>query len=635
MNPRKVLPVLIVFAGLLAFQNGLRNEFVFDDIPHIVESVHIRQLWPPWELLAHSSRPVVQLSLALNYAVGELNPWGFHVFNLFVHIMAALALYGVVRLTLCSEAVRDRWGESEACVAGIVSLIWLVHPLQTESVTYTIQRGESLAGLFYLLTLFCVIRSAGSSWSAWWRVAAVASCALGMGSKPIMATAPVVILFYDRAFLAKSWREVMKRRWVLYACLAATWFLLPVLLGNAPAEWKTSAGFGYTGISPLRYALTQPGAILHYLRLALWPSPLSLDYGWQYGWPVARSLAEAWPAFAVVGGLVVATVLAWRCAPALGFLGVWFFVILAPTSSFVPLADMVVEHRMYLPLAAVIMAVVAGALEMGRRFPDLRRLGWPLAIGSIVLLTILTMHRNRDYRSALTIWQDSVTKYPNNPRAHCNLGDALIRLGRAAEAIPHCEQAVRIKPDYALAFANWGSALAQAGRLEEAVERLARALQIQPDLPEAHFNLGRALLRMGRPTEAVDHLEQTIQLNAMDAEAHYELGNALLAAGRLPEAMQHWQRAAQIKPDFVDARNNLGAALAQSGRFPEAIDQLKAVLRITPLDAEVRANLGNVLLASGNRPEAIKHYEQALARARETGQAQLAAEIEARLKNLH
>ncbi|MGD0650696.1 MAG: tetratricopeptide repeat protein [Verrucomicrobiia bacterium] len=617
MKAQKFIPLLVIGVGLLVYHNSFPNPFIFDDLQHIVENPRIRQLWPPWGIIMHTSRPVVLLSLAVNYALGGLNPWGYHLFNVGIHILAALTLYGVARLTFASEALESLWGGAAPWMAGVISLIWLVHPLQTESVTYTIQRGESLIGLFYLLTLYCVIRSTEPSRRIWWQVGAVVSCALGMASKPVMVTAPVVVLLYDCVFLAKSWREVMERRWALYASLAATWLLLPLFLANGPSDWKTSAGFAYKGIPPLQYALTQPGVILHYLRLAFWPHPLCFDYGWEYGWPPVRTARDALPDLIVVGALLAATAWAWWRKPALGFLGVWLFMILAPTSSFVPVADLVFEHRMYLPLAAVVALVTVGGFVVGRdllsAWPKMQRmLGCGVSAVLVVLLAILAIQRNHDYRSALAIWQDTVVKCPENTRAHNNLGKALLDAGSVQEAIGHFEQALQIKPDYAVAHDNLGAALAQVGRFHEAADEFGLALQIQSDFAEAHYNMGRALVRLGRVQEAIMHYEQALRSNPSDAEAHYELGNALIVWGKTQEAIAHWEQAVRIKPDYADARNNLGAALAQAGRFQEAIEQLDQVLRITPCNAEAHCNLGNTLLQVGKVREAIGHYEHAL-----------------------
>jgi tetratricopeptide (TPR) repeat protein len=617
LKAQKVIPLLVIGIGLLVYDNSFRNAFIFDDLVHIVQNPHVCHLWPPWESLAHSTRPVVNLSLAANYALGGLDPWGYHLFNVGIHIIAALILYGVVRLTLLTKALRSRFGGSAGWLAGFVSLIWLVHPLQTESVTYVIQRGESLMGLFYLLTLYCVIRSSGSLRSTWWRAGAVASCALGMASKPVMVTAPLVVLLYDRIFLAQSWREVMKQRWVFYAFLAATWLLLPLLLASAPMEWKDTAGFAYKEIPPLQYALTQPGVILHYLRLAFWPSPLCLDYGWHYGWPLVRTLGGALPALPIVGVLLIATL--WTCwrKPALGFLGLWFFMILAPTSSFIPVADVIFEHRLYLSLAAVIALVAVGGFEVGNRLlgaqQRMRRiLEWGVSGALVLVLGSLTFQRNRDYSSELTIWQDTVVKCPGNPRAQNNLGKALLGIGKFQEAIGHFERAIQIKPGYAVAYDNMGTALAQTDKMQEAIEQFDRALQLQPDLSDAQFNMARALAQLGRLPEAVGHYEQALRLNPNDAEAHEELGNTLLALKKVPEAVQHWQQAVQIKPDYAEPRNNLAVALAQAGRLPEAVEQFQQVVRITPDDPEAHFNLANVLLASGQEPEAIQHYREAL-----------------------
>jgi tetratricopeptide (TPR) repeat protein len=561
LKPRQFILFLLVATGLLAYQNSFRNGFVFDDTEHIVQNPRIRQLWRPWEVITHTSRPVVHLSLAVNYALGGLDPWGYHVFNVGVHILAALTLYGVVRRTFCSEALRSRFGGAAPSLAGAISLIWLVHPLQTESVTYTIQRGESLMGLFYLLTLYCVIRSHDAPQRNLWKIGAVVSCTLGMASKPVMVTAPVVMLMYDRAFLVTSWREAMRRRRWLYTGLAATWLLLPLLLANAPSEWKASAGFEYKR-TPLRYALTQPVAVLHYLRLTFWPHPLCLDYGWPSS---SSAVRKTLPGRIVVAALLAGTVWAWRRRPAVGFLGAWFLLILAPTSSFVSVADAIVEHRMYLPLAAVVAAVVLGAFEIGKRlFPKPQDvvLGCVASVSVVVLLTSLTIQRNLDYRSALTIWQDTVEKRPNNPRAHANLGTALLQTGRVAEAIGHFEQALRLKPDDAEAHYNLGNALERLGRTPEAIAHYEQALRIKPDLAMAHSNLGATLMGQGRLQEAIGHYEQALRINPGLAMTQNNLGNALEKLGRTPEAMAHYKQALRIKPDFVQAQSSLARARA-------------------------------------------------------------------------
>ena len=616
MKSRPFIPVLIIAAVLWAYHNGFTGPFIFDDVLSIVDNPHIRHLWPIREAMSAplycpvAGRPVVCLSLALNYALGGLNVWGYHAFNLAVHLLSALALFGILRRTFEGERLRDRFGAAAVWLAAAIALIWEVHPLQTESVTYIVQRTELLMGLFLLLTLYGTLRGSRSSRPGVWYLAAVVSCALGMGSKEVMVGAPLIVLLYDRVFLATSFRQLWQRRAGLYLGMAATWIMLGFLVAGAP---NSAARFGVEGLTSWDYLKMEAGAVVYYLRLCFWPRPLVIDY---FDWPVASSLRDALVSGVVVIGLLGATMWAFRRRPGLGFLGAWFFLILGPTSSFLPIAgEAVAERRMYLPLAAVITLTVVGALELGRRVFSKRQgvvLGCVVGGVIVALFASLTMQRNRDYNSAVTIWQDTVEKRPNNPRAHNNLGYILEKAGRAQEAITHYEQALRLKPDYADAHNNLGIALMGQGKLREAVEHWEQALRVRPDYPDAHYNLGIALERAGRVPEAISQYKQALQINPDYAEAHNNLGAVLVGQGRQAEAVEEYEKAVRDKPDYPEAHYNLGFALVQLGRVQEGIEHYEEALRIRPDFAEAEDNLGIALLQTGRVPEAIHHYEQAL-----------------------
>jgi protein O-mannosyl-transferase len=591
----KWIPLIIGLFGVAAYYNSLHVPFIFDDRFHIVENIRIRQFWPPWPYLLHTSRPVVYLSLALNYALGGLDPLGYHAFNIAVHIAAALVLYGILRRTFLSSSLRLPFGASSGWAAGLTALIWLVHPIQTESVTYTIQRGESSMGLFYLLTVYCVIRASASARSTLWYAAAVASCWLGLGCKGVILTAPVVVLLYDRVFLAQSWGKALRQRWQLYAALAASWLWYPLLLSQAPVEWKESAGFDYAGASPLQYASTQPGVILHYLQLVFWPDKLCLDYGWR----AARTAGDVVPQLLIVGALLVAAAWAWRRGQqAVGFAGAWFFIILIPTSSFIPIADLAVEHRMYLSLAAVVALTVAGAFLLARRL-GVPAMVWA-ACGVIVLsLTVLTIRRNLDYASDLAIWRDTVDKSPGNPRAQYDLGHALEVADRPQEAIEHYKKAVEEKPDYVDALNNLGHVLSVSGSAQDAAVYLEKAIQLKPGLAEAHFNLGYALAQQGSIKDAIAQLEEAIRIRPDFRDAHHNLGIALAMDGRIDEAIDHWERALTLGPDSADTHNNLAYALSQTGRMREAISHYEWALRLKPDYVQALDGLAKLLATLG------------------------------------
>jgi hypothetical protein len=519
---------LIVLAALAAYGSSFRGQFMLDDEYHIVDNPHIRRPFDSWRTLLGGARPVVAWTLAGNYALGGLDVWHYHAFNLAVHFLAALTLYGLVRRTLQLPRWRARYETAAPWLALAAALLWLVHPLQTASVTYVIQRCESLAGLFYLLTLYCVLRGAQATAGKWWYVAAIVCCALGMASKEVMCTAPVLVLLYDRVFLAPSFGQLFRRRWGLYVGLAATWGILVATVTAAlqalPAGAEVSAGFGLKGTSPAQYARSQPGVIVHYLKLALWPDPLCLDYAW----PVARTVDAILPPALVVGALLLATLWALRACPWLGYCGAWFFLILAPTSSVMPIADLAVEHRMYLPLAAVAVLVVLGGhaglgilcgrLALGKRLS--RCLAGGLVLALVVLLSWLTIRRNEDYQSPLSMWGAVVAQRPNNARAHTNLGVVLQRQGKVDEAARHFSEALRIRPHYAEAHNNLGWVLQRQGKMDEAARHFSEAVRIRPHYAEAHNNLGAALVHQGKEQEAARHFSEAVRIKPHYAEAH-------------------------------------------------------------------------------------------------------------------
>ena len=622
MKLRQFIPVLIIAAGIWAYHNSFQGPFIYDDVPSIVQNPHIRHFWPIREVLFVSpnlpvqGRPVESLTLALNYALGGLNVGGYHAFNLAVHLLSALVLFGILRRTLGGEKLRGRFGAASVWLAAAIALIWEVHPLQTESVDYIVQRSELLMGLFLLLALYCTLRGTGSSRPGRWYLAAVISCALGMGSKEVMVGAPLIVLLYDRVFLASSFRDLWRRRAGLHIGLAATWLILAALVARTVHPMTR---FGVEGLTSWDYLKTEAGVIVYYLRLCFWPQPLVIDYS---DWPIARSLRDALVPVLAVVGLVGATVWAFRRRPWLGFWGAWFFLILAPTSSFLPSAgEAAAERRMYLPLAAVVTMAVVGAFSPGKRLLNKRQgiaLGCIASVSVVVLLTHLTIQRNRDYISEATIWQDAVEKRPGNARAHNNLGFALAEIGRVAEAVGHYEEALRIQPGYDTAHYNLGNALVEQGRVAEAIAQYEEALRIKPADTGAHYNLGLALVRQGRVAEAIEQYEEALRIapdftdTGSYAEIHNDLGLALVQQGRVPEAMEHYEQALRINPGFAAAHYNLGVALVELGRVPEAIKHWEEAARIMPDYADAHYNLGLALWQAGQLTKAVGHYEQAL-----------------------
>jgi protein O-mannosyl-transferase len=607
--PNVLAGCMIALAALAAYHNSFSKPFIFDDIPVIVENASIRHLWPIGDALSPprasgmtaSGRPLVNLSFAVNYALGGTAVWGYHAVNLVIHILAGLTLFGIVRRTLLLPKLRDRFGAAAWQLATAVAVIWTVHPLQTESVTYVTQRTESLMGLFYLLTLYCFIRGNGSAKSGAWYSLCVVACLLGMATKEVMVSAPILIFLYDRTFVEGTFANAWKRHGRLYIGLAGTWFMLGYLV-LATGNRAGTAGLG-THVHTWQYVLTQCWAITQYLKLSVWPHPLVFDYGM---W-LANDVVNVAPRAMILAALILAVVIGLRWSPVLGFLGAWFLLILAPTSSVVPVVSQTVaEHRMYLPLAAVVASVVTGFYAwMGRR-------SVLLFIPFAVVLGVLTAQRNTDYRSLLSIWHDTAAKRPGSLRAHYSYGFALEQTGQIEEAIKQYEQVVQLDPDYAEAHDRLGNDLMQVGRSSEAMEHFEQALRIKPEYAKAHNDIGVALERTGRLPQAILHYEQAVRLKPDYPEAYNNLGIALTKSGRVQEAIASYEQALRIKPDFAEAHNSLGSAFLGLGKIQQAIEQYEQALSFRPDYATAHYNLGSALEAAGRASEAVSQYQQAL-----------------------
>ena len=602
---------LIATAVLVAYANTFQVPLLLDDELTIGNNPSIHHLRNLREVLAPgiftmASRPLLNLTFAINYAWSGQNVWSYHAINLAVHISAALVLFGIVRRTLLTTNLAERVRAAALPLGALIAAVWALHPLQTESVTYLSQRAESLMGLFYLLTLYCFVRSTTSVRPSFWLIGSILACFCGMATKEVMVTAPAIVLLYDRAFVAKSFRAALTTHRGYYLGLGTTWLLLGLVMegGHTAAQ---AVGFN-AGVNWVTYALTELMVITGYLCLSLWPHPLVFDYGPE----LIITRVEQWAPFLLVAlALAIGVVAAWR-RPAVGFLAVVFFIVLSPTSTLVPVAGQpMAESRMYLPLATVVTLVGVSAYAwVGRR-----------ALAGLVIaalaFTTLTLRRNHDYRSATDIWEDTVAKQPNSSRAHNNLGNALAKIPwRVPEALEHYRHALRIKPGFADAHYNLAIELAKLpGRAPEAVAHFEEALKVNPAFEEAHHELANLLVKTpGRLSEALAHYDRAIQIKPSDAHAHYHLANALAQIPRPPEALAHYEAALRIKPNFAEAHYNFANLLVTiPGRTPEALAHYQAALRIRPDFAEAQSNLAFALSEiPGRRNEAIAHFEEAL-----------------------
>ena len=637
---------MLVAAGGWAYATSFQGAFVFDDFVSIADNPNVRTLWPPTRAMSAppdttlSGRPIGSLTLALNYALAppdardvfepepadaidrtaarfERNVWGYHAVNLAIHLAAALALFGVVRRTLLGERLRARLGSAANALSFAVALLWVVHPLNTEAVTYVVQRVESLMGLFALLALYCAIRAAGATRSYLWVAGALAAYALALGSKEVAVVVPILILSWDFVFLSAAptadaraqagWRQ----RWPLYAGLAV---ISAGLAFTVPGARARSVGFHLQGWTPWTYLLTESGVVVHYLRLAIWPAPLVLDPYWS----MVRSLGPvAWP-LAMLAGLVGLTLVGMTKRRPAAFAMAWFFAILAPTSSVLPVVtEVAAEHRMYLPLAALVsLAVVGGYLGarvlLARVSPTslLPRLapalGTAVVLGVAILLGLQTRARSLDYVTDEHIWRDTIAKQPGNPRARTGLGADLVAAGRYEEAEGELQASLAIDPARPETLSNLGAAEFALGKIDSSIVHLERAVALRPEYAAAHLTLAEAYLARRHDGLAATHFRRVLEAKPDHADVLKKL--ALLLAVSSDDAVRDGAAALPLAQRAVgltsrrDAASlmTLAAALAELGRFDDAAGVVREAMALSPAPA-LAAELSRLLDAYSAR----------------------------------
>jgi len=613
--------LILAGAVCVVYFPAARGPFIFDDSATIVDNPSIRQLWPlvdsresggplnpPDSTPAHG-RPLVNFTLAVNYYFGQLDPFGYRVVHIVVHCLSAVLLWGIVGRTLRLDYFQGRFDRAAGPLSFAAALVWALHPVDTESVVYVTQRTELLMGMFYLATLYCSLRywaAVRTTARVTYLMLAALACLSGMLSKEMTASAPVMVLLFERTFVVGSFRRALGRSWPLYILLALTW--APVLALNYDGPRTPGAGFGQ-GVETHVWWFTQTKAVFLYLKLAVWPWPLVIHYEIPY----LTTVAEAWPWLLATGLLAIgAGVLVWRRS-AVGYVAVWFFAVLSPTLV-IPLAgETAAERRMYVPLAALVPLILVGGyvlVEKGFKIVARRAGRESMDRGPAVVLAVATIalsigcgtlcsRRLAAYRDNLSLWQDAVVHQPHNAVVQFNLGTRYAEAGRQSEAIPHFEEAV----------------------------------QLDPDSYRAQFNLARALEASARPWQAIAHYRAALRLRPDDAASHYNLARLLEDAGHAQPAVQHYRRAIAAQPDFSAAHTNLGILLLSDGYLPAAIEHLETALRLQ----EDLVNCMNLMVAyaqAKREAEAVVTAEKALTLARLQGETSHVVELEAVLAHL-
>lgn len=773
-------PIILATACFIAYCNTFSSPFILDDPDQVVNNAGIRTLWPLSGLFAGDNvgqltRPAVYVTLAFNYAIsppkavgapGESWSWSFHIVNLAIHILAASTLYGLLRRTLRTPRLKDKFGSQAELLALIIAMLWALHPMLSSAVTYVIQRAESMMGLMYFLVLYCGVRAATSRLPIAWYVGAGLACIVGAGSKQIMVTAPLMLILYDLVFLpgpraaqirrivclvagaataggvvgqqmlalkfgvqapesywlyvpifipavaaalyelavsrrskspelAVSVAAPMRNRGLLYLLVFAGWGMLALTLTVTPTvpTAEATAGFGIESVTPAQYAQTEFGVVTRYIQLALAPYPLCLDYEWE----TATQWYQIWPYAIFLGALLLGSIVAIFRRPAVGFAGLWFFAILAPTSTFMPIKDKYFEFRVYLSLAALIalivlavyhyrrwlmercllagavlsaamagtlcaiyftfglepmyflwflawaiLPVVAGGIlrqfsrddgqtlgeaargdrrkTAGEEFPNSTRpsvftirnvAGVALAAYFLIPAVVLTLFRNHDFRSEISIWENTLAMRPHNARAHSNMGVVLIYGGHISEGIEHLKLASKNDSKFLDALYNQGVMAGKRGQMAASINFYKIVLSYDPKYIGARLNLAAVYREQNRVDDAMAEYQTVVDQSPKNLQARCALADMLIQTGRLEDAKDQYRACIAVEPGWAPGHLLLARMLLKDSDSKGALAEYQAAIQADPKmaaaymeAAEILANMGQYKEASDYRLKA-------------------------------
>jgi tetratricopeptide (TPR) repeat protein len=558
-----------------------------------------------------SSRPVANISFALNYYFHKYEVAGYHLVNTAIHILTGIFMYLFVKETFRSPALKGKYKDTNV-MAFLAALLWLVHPIQTQAVTYIVQRMTSMAVMFYILSFLLYVKGRfamlAKEKSRLWFAGSIVAGIMALGCKQIAATLPVFILLYEWYFfqdLDINWLKQKSR----YAAgiFVIFCFVGLVYLGRNPLD-KIFAEYSHRDFTLIERVLTQFRVVVFYIGLLVFPHPgrLNLDHYFAISHSLINPVTTVLSLTVIAGFVGLAVYLA-RRQRLLSFCILWFFGNLVIESSILAL-ELVFEHRLYLP--SIFVSVAAAVLVY--RFIKPNRVRVIVFCAAAVLLGLWTYERNKVYSNAVTLWQDCVNKSPQKYRPHINLGNVLKDSGKVTEAIEHFNKAMALKGESAEIYNNLGNVYRKIGRIEESIRYYKKALGMKRNFWKARYNLAVALAEQGETDEAIAEYRKALKLGPEDIDTLNNLGLLLAKQGKNNEATGYYNKTIALAPNNAIAHGRLGMLLAGEGKTDEAIEKFRIVLKLRPRDLEMYCNLGILLDKQGRINEAIEQYRRAL-----------------------
>ncbi len=561
---KAILVTFLIFAAVasIIYSPSLHGDFVFDD-KHIkynyTSLIHITKLSQLTDILFSKEidRRIGYMSFALNYYLGELNSFGYHLANVIIHILNGLVLF-LLSHTILILTTKGGQGRGDALkISFLGSLLWLVHPIQIQAVSYIVQRLTSLAALFFLLSLFCYIKARMSQ--SYKKLAlfllSIFLGILALGTKENTATLPFFIVVVEFFFLQQHPFKMNRKKLGLIMLVVGLFILISGIYLGSDFISRMALKYEHRGWTPLERVLTQFRVVVLYLTLLIYPHPSRLNV--DHDLSISSSLFSPFTTFLsllLIIGLLLLAVFQMRRNRLVSYAIFWFFGNLVIESSIIPLV-LVFEHRVYLPSMGLIILVVGLCVGLSNR-------EWKKWVAGLIILLVLlfsywTYVRTSVWNGPVSLWMDAIKKSPYKTRPYFKLGEFYRKKGRLDEAIAKFEQILSLDPNSVSTHNNLGLAYFRQGKLDEAISAYKKALSLNPNLAKVHSNLGDAYSKKDRLDEAISAYKKALTINPNYAKVHNNLGDAYAKKGRLDEAIFACKKALAINPDYAVAHISL------------------------------------------------------------------------------
>ena len=572
---------LIILLGFLAYSNTFHSSFVFDDINNIVQNHRIKDISNIPSFFTHiegapiSGRPLTVATFAINYRLGGLNTTGYHIINLILHIANGILLYLLIRIT--AGYLNNADVKKTSIVALFSSLIFVVHPIQTESVTYIISRSVLLSTSFFFLGIILFTKATGAEGRRriLYTTLLVIISLLGMASREEFFLFPLMLILYDLYFVSKQEVKTVLRHWKIHLPVILT--LSYVLYIVMSYDYQEHAGFGVKTITPLQYLLTQFNVHWTYIRLLFLPINQNLDYDY----PIARTLFEFPTIISFIGylGLWGAGFFLYRRRSVISFCILWFMITLFPSSSFMPIKDVIFEHRLYVPLVGIFIATTASGFFLADRFvnrwPKVNKVTASIFVFIILFLVSITYERNIIWQDDINLWADVILKSPGKARGYNNRGFGYFKKGHAISAIEDISKAIDIDQNLAEAYSNRGVIYSEIGYHELAIKDFTTEIAVNPNHVSAYYNRGLVYFKEGQYDKGIEDFTEAIKLNPQYIDAYNNRGLAYYKIGQIDNAIQDFSVVISTNPGYADAYHNRGIAYGDKGLFDKAADDMR------------------------------------------------------------